>query len=76
MSENIDRALLMRRIDAEIMKMLDESAKIRAETSRINAELKAHPWLPILSMVLGTGGISAIVAAAVTAFVIFLHHGS
>jgi len=74
MSENIDRELLHRKIDVEIMKMVDESAKIRAETMRINEERRLHPWVPFMMAILGSAGFYALIGAFTAYSVAFIHH--
>jgi L-cystine uptake protein TcyP (sodium:dicarboxylate symporter family) len=53
-------AALHRKMDAEI-------AKLVAETSRINNENRAWPWVPLMIAAIGNAGVTGVVAAAVLA---------
>jgi hypothetical protein len=69
MSDVIDTTeTLHQRMNAEISKLLAETSKLNAETSRINAENSTYPWLPILTMILGSTGMIGAVVALVVAF--------
>ncbi len=63
-----DPALLHRKMDAEIAKLLAEISKISAETSRINRETRAYPWLPLATAFIGSTGMIGAIVALVVAF--------
>lgn len=63
-----DPALLHRKMDAELAKLLAEISKISAETSRINRETWAYPWLPLATAFLGSTGLIGAIVALVVAF--------
>lgn len=56
-----DRAALHRKMDAEI-------AKLVAETAKINAEARAYPWLPLATAIMGSTGVIGAVVAILIAF--------
>jgi hypothetical protein len=58
---DIDDATLHRKINAELSKMLDESAKIRAEAEKIRAETKWYPLIVVVSVV--TAAVAVLVKA-------------
>jgi hypothetical protein len=55
------------------LKMEAEIAKLIAETSRINEESRAFPWLPIAIAVLGNAGLAGLIGGAV-AFLVASRH--
>lgn len=56
-----DREMLHRKMDAEI-------AKLVAETARINAESRGYPWLPLITTLMGSTGVIGAIVALVVAF--------
>jgi hypothetical protein len=55
------------------LKMEAEIAKLIAETSRINEESRAFPWLPIVIAVLGNAGLAGLIGGGV-AFLVASRH--
>jgi hypothetical protein len=55
------------------LKMEAEIAKLIAETSRINKESSAFPWLPVVIAVVGNAGLAGLIGGAVAFLVAFRH---
>lgn len=78
--QELDRQELHRRMDAEISAIIAgaeksraETAKISAETSRINEENKHYPWMAILALVMPTVFGSIGIIGAIVALVVAFH---
>ncbi|GAN79796.1 hypothetical protein [Acidocella aminolytica] len=65
------RTLEIDKLFAETTRLNAETSKINAETRMINEQLRAHPWLPLFTAIIGGGIIPAAIGALLA---LYLHH--